>query len=49
MLSTVRLSKVVSLHGGDGEGKEDGYKEREGKVSGIYQHGDVASGRCCRE
>jgi hypothetical protein len=40
MVSAVRLSEFVSLYRGDGESKEDGNKEREGKVLGVYQHSE---------
>jgi len=39
MVSTVGLGEVVGLDRGDGEGKEDRNKEREGEVLGINQHG----------
>jgi len=38
MASTAGLGEVAGLYRGDGEGKEDRNKEREGEVLGIYQH-----------
>jgi hypothetical protein len=39
MVSAMGLGEVVSLDRGDGEGKKDRNKEREGEILGVNQHG----------